>query len=386
MPNIILPDGTEKIMELGVDYVMLDETDARNIRRVYNVSYGLRFKLTDLGEEYYTCELPLSQKFYCNNSLTIFNENAFSGRVYPYINYPQTAQDCLSTSPGCFGKNYIPLIDQGKSMYKQLEYYINQTLDTCLDFSVFRGFNITKNGTLNIKVNTTNQTVIAVLKYPLIITDPTTKKQTKLEYFYYDTKIRLKLLHEIVRKMVDNDKTNEQFDVRTSGLLDTSHMNLQILKHDNIKTIIQNDWDNVVRIEDNFSSPTFMFQFARMNRPPVLANLISPRLIRKDDVLNESNLSDGIDYDPDDESIQRFYSSDKFELQLLMPHNLPVSTFSIDNVDELCDAVLGINNFTIRVCVSDSHNQYANPCSTYYTPFDVSSDWQDITFVITNCP
>jgi hypothetical protein len=159
-------------------------------------------------------------------------------------------------------------------------------------------------------------------------------------------------------------------------------MKISILKHSYPDLIIQNDRDNIVRISDNFSSPTFTFQFARKNRHPILDNITSPKHITYNAELSDANFSNINKLDPDEENTIMYFSSQYSALNL--PEGAPKERFNKMIDDNFCDPFGGSNTFTINVCVSD--NNSINPFSPLCIYSDTSRDWQIITFIVDNCP
>ncbi len=342
-----------------------------------NISYGLkRANYTD-----YLCE---GSSITCINNISEVYEGTFKGGHYPWMNFPEPSERNCTGNKGCFGDiTYLPELDGGGSMYNQLQVYINNTFENCVDFSIFEdeGFKIEVNGTLEVSVNTTNETVITVINYPLNIVNPTTKKHMRLEDFYYDTNVRLRRLHEIADALLDYDKNDEEFDVRdiSSSFID-DNMEITILRHGQQGNEIAPSEDNIVRIEDNFPSIPFVFQFARQNRYPTLDNITSPRNINVSSVLNETYFTSIANVsDPDEQSITIYYTS----VDLGLARN---TSFSKTITAQLCDPYPPVGNgidgsFTVEVCVSDKHH---SPYSCV-PGFDKSRDWQFVEFTITGC-
>ncbi|TKJ17389.1 hypothetical protein CEE44_02540 [Candidatus Woesearchaeota archaeon B3_Woes] len=341
-----------------------------------NVSYGLKRS----SSESYNC--LGGSGITCKNNISEVLVGNFKGGEYPWMGFPKPSERNCTLKKGCFGDmTYLPELDGGGSMYNQLKVYINNTFENCIDLSIFEdeGFKIELNGTLSVSVNTTEETIITIINYPLNIVDPTTKKQIRVDEFYYDTKVRLKKLHEIANTLLDFDKNNESYDVTIDslGLID-GNMILTILRHGQGGNEISPFEDNIIKIEDNFSNTPFIFQFARQNRYPVLENITSPKTIGVGEVLNETYFSDMVNVtDPDEKSITVYYTS----LDLGLARN---TSFSKTIISQYCESYPPVGNgiggsFTVEICVSDNH----------YSPyscvpgFDKSRDWQYIDFTIT---
>lgn len=374
---------TPYVYEMGVDYAMLQEKNPNGVIVTTNVSYGLDFSQGST----YSCDLQVID-ITCNSLILSASGGGFFGGAYPWMNFPNPtgSRDCKGRQ-GCFGENFIPTLDGNYSMYNQLKNYITNKINDCIDFSVFQGFNITLNGTVDVGVNTTGQTVVVVLKYPVIVTDSIARKQTKIDDFYYDTKVRLKELHNISNIIANNDKNDENFYVRRDTInliptFDEDNMEITILRNNGRNIVITNEQDNIVRIIDNFSSPAFVFQFARKNRPPVLEIISSPRTVSFDTTLTNAYFENiSTIYDPDEDSFERYYIS----YELFGDPIQPFKDFSrtIDDMKHrgrICTSP-DDNSFMITLCVSDNKSfTPAQSCS----PADTSKDWQEIKF-LTNC-
>jgi len=336
----------------GTDFVGLKQINKDEI----NVSYGIVMNIT-------SCDVP---GIICREVEEDFDSGLSKG-AYPWMSFPDPSERNCSSRIGCFGFNYLPTLGSERfSMYNQLRVFINNTIENCTDFSYFKqeGFSIEKNGTIEVEVNTTNETVVVVLKYPLIIIDPTSKKSTKLENFYYDTKIRLKTLYELSYEIVDKDIKNESFNVSNFNIpLEMSLTIWKNLNHPDLEYINPLN-DNIVRIEDDFSNIPFVFQFARQNRPPILNHTISPIQVSDGYVLTEKYFENVTVYDPDDiDNTVKYYTG-------LTIGFTPDTTFnySVNFMD---------GDFIIRICVSDLHS--AQPCKLGQ---DLSSDWQEVQFEV----
>jgi hypothetical protein len=204
---------------------------------------------------------------------------------------------------------------------------------------------------------------------------------TRVDTFYYDTKIRLKTIHRIVDTIVTNDRNDESFDINSPDLtsipwFDSVNMTVEILRfEDPIDKKVYPPKDNIVRITDNKSNPSnpFIFQFARMNRPPIVGETGSPRTVSLLDTLTQDDFNDIEVYDPDEEIITKYFYSD--EIPFVGSKINPGTYFSY----EVTALAIGCS-FKIVICVSDGHGQGV-PCGIS----DDSKDWQEIEFNINGC-
>jgi hypothetical protein len=363
--------------ELGLDGVELEEYNEK-----VNVSYGIYF----------------DGNYDCNTDIPCKNFSGTTIGNYPWIDFPSPSHRiCNDISgkikEGCFGSNTIYALTGPSSMYGQMELYINNTIMDCLDFSVFEdlGFEIKINGTMNVNVNTTRETVISTLKLPLIIIDPNNKKYTRVNDFYYDTRARLELMHEIATKLIEGDITNETYNVSEEIIKKDSLLSIDILRGDDIYSLyhgsLGNQYvSNIVRIKDTFSSPAFIFQFARQNRPPVLiVDKIGDLKVSKGQ-FDQNVFNDHINlsyYDPDEDNVTIYYYS--AELGIKSGTRNPITNISPVTIDNM-----NCPNFEIKACVSDNH--YIKHCDTPFdgnyeiNAIDRSQDWEEIIFEIEGCP
>jgi|GEM_PF-3705226 len=363
------------ILGAGFDLVNLKKSD-KDIR----VRYGLEYTIPETGTRTSICEIG-NINFTCNSSLNQGLQGTFRGGAYPWINYsyPPGYRTCNGVN-GCFGSSTLSIDEVYlTAMHNQLKTYINNTIESCLDFSAFKGFDIQLNGTYYVNVTTTNETVVSILTYPLIIIDTTSRKMNKIEQFYFDTNIRLKKMNHIANSLVKLDKDDERFDiVGNRNIVDSdSNLYISIITHspsDNIE--INPAKDNIVRILDKYAQKDFVFQFARMNRPPVLDRIPSPISVIKGQNINESFFNTTYISDPDDlNKVMYYYSTDN-----RIPLATPFKSFSFNATSIFCLPSQPTGYFTIQVCVSDE--LYPNPC---FPSSDLSRDWQDVMFNITNC-
>jgi hypothetical protein len=344
---------------------------------ITNVSYGLRKRTNRM----YTCvDLP-GTKLYCNNTVGEFTPlvditvGSFTGNPYPWVNFPYLGSYSSCINDTCFGKVSLPTLDGDDSMYHQLEFYINNTITKCTNFSVFKGFKITQIEPTDVKVNTTNQTVIAVLRYPLIIQDVLSKRETKLDLFYYDTNIRLKYLHSLAIDLVRKDSNDPRFII-TSDNPDTAHIETSVIYDNPSASTYFNSYNsekgNIFRIKDNFSGMPFTFQFARANRAPVLGNFSSPNNIDRNFIINASYFNNMSVYDPDEETISKRYSS----THLSINNWVSSGNFQNKQASDACGGISGPTTFYITVCASDSTSSICDPSQ------DKSRDWQNVYFEV----
>jgi hypothetical protein len=371
-------------------YTKFDDKDTK-------VSYGLiRIPLKPTTQTYLCESSTINITCENNNTPATLGDSDFKGGRYPWVQTstqayqpfpkPSYARNCIGD--GCFGSNTLPGInDEDDSMYKQLEIYISNTFDSCIDFSIFndQGLEVKENKTLSVNVETTDETVIVVLNYTVLIKDLNTNKITKLNKFYHDTNVRLEYIHNIAYGIVQKDKVNESFDARS--FVD-SDIDITVLRDNQAGVSFYPKDDNIVKIIDHFSTPPFIFQFARQNRYPALELLdpvyklnltgISPD---KTYSFNENFFNFVKSHDPDEDETTLYFTS--IDNKMGLKRN---KTFSYLLEEKHCDDVppRGIGfagSFLLRVCVSDNHH---SPYSCV-PGFDMSMDWQDINITIDNC-
>ncbi|MCK4521629.1 MAG: hypothetical protein KAU20_03570 [Nanoarchaeota archaeon] len=256
----------------------------------HNISYGLNNNEFNL-----TCNL--TQARICKKDPP----------DYPWIGFPDNQPQCTDAySYGCFGAITLPSLYGKEQMYEQIAAYVNNTIEDCMNFSVFeeKGFEINKAEEMKVNVTTTDETVIVVLEYPLEIIDPTSKKLIRLKYFYYDTLVRLEKLHTIARAIINKDIKDVSFDISLAtsitfpGLID-DNISINVIRDGgNVEINPYND-DSVVRIRDGFSrisTPPYVFQFARQNRVPALEYIGS---MTEEQCNNKTFTA----YDPDEDTV-----------------------------------------------------------------------------------
>jgi hypothetical protein len=342
----------------GVDYIILNKGGTET-----NISYGLK-----------TINVP---SFSCEDStpstlITCKNQETTTHNLYPWENFPTALSGQECTDAGCFGRNTLSPLTGTSSMYDQIKVYIENKIEKCTDFSIFtpQGFNISKNGTVKVEVKTNDKTVVSTLIYPLSITDPTSKKQTKIEEFYYDTNIRLKTLHTIAEEITILDKNYGDFEINNpthhgpiTGLY--NNIIIDILTFDPLNNLIFPIQDNIVRITDNSNiNRPFIFQFARQNRPPALEEMSSHQTRPIGDTITNADFSI-ISHDPDESTTTTTYFTS--------------TTLGITKTTTINYQITAATPtpFEVEVCVSDNQDS-AKQCTTT----DDSKDWQIIEFDI----
>jgi hypothetical protein len=326
-----------------------------------NITYGLK----TINVPSFSCEDATPSTL-----LTCKNEETATHNLYPWEDFPIAPflQDC--TDAGCFGRNTLSPLTGASSMYDQIKIYIENKIEECTDFSIFtpQGFNISKNGTIGVEVKTNDKTVVSTLIYPLSITDPTSKKQTKIEEFYYDTNIRLKTLHTVAEEITILDKNYQDFEIDNSihYHAQTSADNkiaIEVLTFNPVNNLIFPSQDNVVRITDNSNTRPFIFQFARQNRPPALEEMSSSQTISVGETLDNAKFTI-ISYDPDESTTTTYFTSTQLGITKTTTLNYPIIAATP-------------SSFEVEVCVSDNQDP-VKQCTTS----DDSKDWQIITFNI----
>jgi len=147
---------------------------------------------------------------------------------YPWLTFPYyTDENGPQTFllQNAFGENNMPSINSfsAHSMQHQLEIYVENNIDTCLDFSVFedQGFNISKKEK-NVAVSINENDVLFSLQYPLLINNLVSGEKTEIKDFLTRHKVRMGKIHRFLNQIIGNDisditfnilNRNEEFDV-----------------------------------------------------------------------------------------------------------------------------------------------------------------------------
>jgi len=341
---------TEDIGKLYVEMTINDEE--------YKVPYGIQ-----MHENGFTCGKPTKVRCLDPNASEYQDEAREGYNPYPWADFGKDGlgpMDRWCDTSACFGSSIFFELSLSE-MYFQIEKHIMNKMDECLDFSGFeeKGFVIRNDpATMQVEVNTFNQTVIAVMDYPFEIIDPTGQKTIELEHFYSDTQVRLQQLYTLSKYLVLQDINDPYFNITRDSSGISPNIQVKVIRNSDANVELLPAEDNVVQIRDISSEIPFTFQFARKNRPPVLGYIedISKNGMLSNTYLETNNLLKYADPD-EDEVIVKYYTGS------------PDSS-KIDFRLNTCDK-------TFTVCISDDKTVHL-PCNIA----DYSRDWQLVNY---NC-
>lgn len=187
---------------------------------------------------------------------------------YPWEKFPYETTLTAEVFDGYFGTSNIPPLYafQGPhSIQTQIETFIDNNIDSCLDFKLFKdqGYDISMNNSkTQVTIGSSDVSIISHL--PLTITNSNTKETFEIERFTTNVGIRLKDIYFLIQGLINNDVTNIKFDIRNTRNSQNLNINL-------IENVFSNDDLIIVTDEKSliYGKP-FEYAFARKNRAPAL--------------------------------------------------------------------------------------------------------------------
>lgn len=199
----------------------------------YKVAYGIRKREQDYG--IYKAEPP----------------------EYPWEDFPAPDHDYK----GLFGDSELPLLYKRDGLFSiqaEIESYVKSNLPNCLDFSVFRDYDIIAPQDFKTQVIIAKNDVVISLTYPVQVSLGAWTRN--LDEFNVRKNIRLKQVYDFTKDLIKLDNTDISFDIEKASEGIYSDRKEDIYKHDDI--IIVRDSRSFI------GSRPFEFWFARQNRLP----------------------------------------------------------------------------------------------------------------------
>lgn len=217
--------------------------------------------------------------------------------------YPWEFFPCEST-PTCtnpvfkapiFGEGRLPPLEREggpRSIQSQLEAYVKNNIQDCIDFEVFReSFEVSKPsmGDINVEFMIAERDTRVKMKYPIIIKHVATGDIFNIQDFQVIHNIRLRKLYSFTQQIINNDAEDVKFDpdgARQGGVI--ARVTRNVREHDDL--IIITDTNSFV------GGDTYKFYFARQNRNPALSYIDTTGMtqITRDDL---------VAYDPDEDDL-----------------------------------------------------------------------------------
>ncbi len=227
------------------------------------------------------------------------------------------------------------------NIQEYLEAYIAQTFEDCVALESLPEFQNTSIRAGNITVTVTFSPTAVTVKadYPLVATIEGTQATLSLQTFYTTANVRLKQIHELVTRVIENDVNNIFFNIvrDANTLIDCKELGketdtVRCLKEGMTVTKLRDvcqktglckkygQYDDVVMIQDEQSllnGKSFLFVFAIQNRYPALDIIYQYNENCADDfysdydVVVERNAQDMIEIDPYGYDPDEDYHGDK---------------------------------------------------------------------------
>ena len=191
-----------------------------------------------------------------------------------FPHYPNLGSAPTSIGEYAFGTNMMPdLVRSKHSIQKQLETYVDNNIDACLDFSVFeeQGFKITeKDGSREITFNINENDIVFTMNYPLIVESSVSGEKTEIKDFLVRHDFNLKQLHAFINGLIEEDVSNVEFPIETG-----SSGSFVVTKEEDVN----DDNDDLIIITAQNSlidGIPYQYYFMRKNRHPALEYAILP--------------------------------------------------------------------------------------------------------------
>ncbi len=224
---------------------------------------------------------------------------------YPWIIFPYKQDLHTKTFEGIFGVSITPFLNYSgpQSIQNQIEEFIDNNLDTCLDFSTFKsqGYEIeVQKSKTKITIGSTDISVKSEI--PLKILNTATKEVLEIKDFSDTINVRLKDIYYFIQDLIYNDIQNITFDIKDPK----NDKNSFYIK------VIENAYksDDLIVVKDEKSliyGQPLEYVFARQNRPPALYYILNNELefpenyiITRQDLLQDYDLKAE---DPDEDHI-----------------------------------------------------------------------------------
>ncbi len=233
---------------------------------------------------------------------------------YPWINFPYPNGD-INKEPvfrvqGVFGKKTFPPLTKpsANSMQEQLETFVENNIDICLDFSVFeeQGFSFTKKESEKIiNLDITENDVVFRIRYPIIIGRVNSAEKTEIKDFSVKQKVRLKKLHKFVHDLIEADTRDVKYNILVgfegSFIVD-------------VKNNVYGKDDLIIVTDNNpeffLDGIPYQYFFARKNRNPALNYIKNTKInIAQGTNINIQLLIEKLELkteDPDEDEISYF--------------------------------------------------------------------------------
>jgi len=195
-------------------------------------------------------------------------------RTFPYTDSTKNAKNLESKS--AFGINNLPPLNQSfgqNSMQQQLEAFTENTIDKCLDFSVFenQGMSVTK-GKKEVTVDINENDITFILNYDITVENLVSGEKTQIKSFLVKHKSRLGKMHKFINSLIESDISNINFNILNNTMEDSFQIDAQKNIYSNDDLIIITDGQSIL---DN--SP-YKYYFAKKNRNPAMFYLFPEKI------------------------------------------------------------------------------------------------------------
>ena len=267
-------------------------------------------------------------------NIPIQTPNPYSSSIpsYPWQTFPYEPGGNKNFK-GVFGQNGMPPLNKEggpHSIQEQIETYIDNNLDKCLDLSTFnsQGYDIKKSRSkTTVLLGSTDVTIQSEI--PIEALNPNTKETLQIKDFSTKLDVRMKDAYYFINNLVENDIKDITFNL-TSTSNNKNSFNVRAAENafGNDDIVIINDENSLI-----YGQP-FEYIFARKNRAPALYHISKSTLefqpnhaITQQDILRDSEFKAE---DPDEDNIILTIKAELTDPNLPTILNHPQITFKVE--------------------------------------------------------
>ncbi len=192
---------------------------------------------------------------------------------YPWDKFPYTdnTYTTLELNKGYYGQNVLPdLLGSNHSILSQIEHYINNNLKFCLNFDYFENYRITYTNLTTSAIIGDNSLIINA-RIPIDISKITGEETTKMEKFSVPIKVRLKLIYNLAKTIVEGESNSLSFD--------SSKVIFDVMEISLVRNVFEKDYIlSINDVKSNIYGKHFTFQSGIQNRYPMLHYIVEQNL------------------------------------------------------------------------------------------------------------
>ena len=198
-------------------------------------------------------------------------DNKASIPEYPWQTFPYKGTNTANFT-GQFGKSKLPPLTENEgdhSIQAQIKTYVEKNLKSCINFSVFGGYEISLEE-VNASVLVARNDIFIEIDFPVEIRHTQTGEKTKKSKFSTRRAIRMEKIHSFANSLIDNDIHDISFNIDGNSN-DVDGLEVSVTRNVLVKG--NTSKDDLITITDTNSllnGKPYKFRFARQNRHPAL--------------------------------------------------------------------------------------------------------------------